>query len=65
LTSKTHERDKAIKAAQAAVALGDDVGAKRDMRLAISYVRSGAATFREMQRSIDGIADAIRAEAVR
>jgi hypothetical protein len=54
----------AIKAAHAAdnVLIGDDVGAERDICLAISHVRAGATAFRE-QRAIDGITDAIRAEA--
>jgi hypothetical protein len=56
----------AIKAAHAAddVLLGDDVGAEREIRQAISHLRAGSATFREMQGTIESIADAIRAEAV-
>jgi hypothetical protein len=46
------------------VLLGDDVGAEREIRLAISHLRSGAAAFRKMQGTFKGIADAIRAEAV-
>lgn len=49
----------AIKATHAAddVSLGDDVGAEREIRLAVSHLQAGSAAFREMQRSIDGPAD--------
>jgi hypothetical protein len=55
-----------IKAAHAAddLLLGDDVGAEREIRLVISHLRAGAAAFREMQGTIEGIADEIRAGAV-
>jgi hypothetical protein len=44
----------AIKAAHAAddVLLGDDHGAEREIRLAISHLREGSAAFRELQDSI-------------
>ncbi len=44
----------AIKAAQAAddVFLGDDHGAEREIRLAISHLRVGSAAFRELQNSL-------------
>jgi hypothetical protein len=51
----------AIKTAHAAndVLLGDDVGAEREIRLAVSHLQADSAAFREMQRSIDGPADAL------
>jgi hypothetical protein len=44
----------AIQAAHAAddVLLGDDHGAEREIRLAISHLRAGSAAFRELQDSI-------------
>jgi hypothetical protein len=44
----------AIKAAHAAddVMLGDDHGAEREIRLAISHLRAGSAAFRELRDSI-------------
>jgi hypothetical protein len=55
-----------IKAVHAAddVLLGDDAGAEREIRLAVSHLRVGSAAFRKMQGTIEGIADAIGAEAV-
>ena len=56
----------AVKAAHAAddVLLRDDVGAEREIRLAISHLRAGSSAFRKLQGTIEGIADAIGAEAV-
>jgi mevalonate pyrophosphate decarboxylase len=55
-----------IKAAHAAedVLLGDDVGAEREIRQAISHLRAGSATFREMQGAFEGSAASRRPEAV-
>jgi hypothetical protein len=55
-----------IKAANAAddIDIRDDDCAERGIRLAIAHLRAAAATFREMQGTIEGIADEIRAEAV-
>ena len=55
-----------IKAAHAAddVLLGDDVGAEREIRQAFSHLRAGSSAFRKLQGTIEGIADAIGAEAV-
>jgi hypothetical protein len=55
-----------IKAAHAAddVLLGDDVGAEREIRQAISHLRAGSATFREMQGAFEGSAASRRSEAV-
>ena len=54
----------AIKAAHAAddVSLGDDHGAEREIRLAISHLRAGAATFRELQNSLGGCLRVITGE---
>jgi hypothetical protein len=56
----------AIKAAHAAddVLLSDDVGAEREIRMAISHLRAGSAAFREMQGAIEGSAASRRSEAV-